>query len=295
MNARGVFDSLHDDDDQATMLYRAPRRTQSRTNFPPPVRAAVPQESRTRRSEMPPPAARRPYNPPPMRAPAITLESVPARAPRPSYVPVTESTPALAFDADSGEHFTRTPTVPVPRPAEARSKLPYLAAGVLALAAGALVVLLAGGNKQSYPDAWASGAAASSAHGAMRVAAAEQPAQPAAVQPVAAAQPVAVAPAAAEDRIYAAAFAASYQAAERAMGAPHKTAPVAPRRALEAHEAPVAHEPAAPKPVVASKPVAHEAPAPKTPKSKADKAIDAELSESKTDKKRVDDVLLDSL
>lgn len=301
VNARGVFDSirlgdlddppkagvapqsgLDDDDDQATMLYKAPRRANGArhaSNFPPPVRVVAPAEPRARRSEMPPPA---------MRVPAITLESIPARAPRPSITAATESTPAMAFDAESGEH--RTPTVPVPRLVEQRSKLPYLAAGVLALAAGALVVLFAGVGKRSYPEAWAAGAAASSAQS--HLAAAAPPAQPAAA-PVLAhpAAPIAPPSSTTEDRIYAAAFAASYAAAE----APVRSARVAARAP---RETPAAAKPETKKPeavVAFEKPVKAEKPAKAEKPVKAGKGADEEVSGARKDMHSADDVLLDTL
>lgn len=141
LNARGVFDTLREreqGDDQATLLVRRSQRDR-------PVSAAAPRI------------------PAPPRMPVIHLETVSARAPRQAITTATESTPAVCFDADSGEYSARTPTMPVPRMPSARpiGLLPYLAAGVLALAAGALVVLLAGaGSRSAFPTAWATGAAA---------------------------------------------------------------------------------------------------------------------------------------
>ena len=118
--------------------------------------------------------------PRPARMPAIQLEPVAARAPRAVFAPPAESTPALAFDmADSGAIPARI-TMPVPRAVPSASKLPYLASGVLALAAGALVVLLAGLGRPAaaeFPATWSTGAVA-------RSAAAVQP-SPASVPPIA--------------------------------------------------------------------------------------------------------------
>ncbi len=141
VNARGVFDTLREPegaDEQATLMVRRSRPARPVTTVAPRI-------------------------PAPPRMPVIHLETVSARAPRQPITTATESTPAVCFDADSGEHSARTPTMPVPRMPSAHpiGRLPYLAAGVLALAAGALVVLLAGaGSKSAFPTAWATGAAA---------------------------------------------------------------------------------------------------------------------------------------
>lgn len=158
VNARGVFAGTSRDDrgdDEATLMYqpqRRPNNVRSASHFP-----LAP------------------------RLPVIQLESVPALPP--SQLVVAESTPAVTFDAESGE-YARVPTMPVPRMSVAprAHRLPYFAAGVLALAAGALVVLLAGVGKKSapFPTAWQTGTAAASA----------QTAQPATARPTPVAQSV---------------------------------------------------------------------------------------------------------
>ena len=130
-----------EDDDEATLLYNPARAvTTKRTSRP--ARPVISAEVAIPKAP---------------RAPALTLESVPARAPAP-----TESTPALTFDAESGEYLARAATTVRPPAFASRkeSKLPFFAGGALALAAGALVVLLAGGGKKSYPSEWHVGAAA---------------------------------------------------------------------------------------------------------------------------------------
>lgn len=202
VNARGVFDSVGDfadGDDQATLMYQPQRRphgARHASHFPPPVRVVKPAAAPVRRASSPAVAAvRQSEIPAAPRVPAIQLESIPARAPRPSVLAATESTPALSFDADSGE-YARVPTMPVPRMpsvAPRANRLPYLAAGVMALAAGALVVLLAGIGKKpssSFPTAWETGVAASS--GQIAQAGAAQLAAPLApTRPTYAAQPAA--------------------------------------------------------------------------------------------------------
>ena len=180
VNARGVFHSVpepdevavgdlpkprtflvadDEDDDKKTEMYR-PRRN----GRPMPARAA-------RVVEPAPPPVRTPLPsvqirpdvqiPRPARMPGLQLETVAARAPRTSIPAGSESTPAVSFQADRELTPTRT-TVPVPR-ATTPSRLPYLASGVLALAAGALVVLLAGvGKRTPYPASWERGAVAES-------------------------------------------------------------------------------------------------------------------------------------
>lgn len=203
VNARSVFAAFdpapHDEEDQATLLFRPARRAaggRHASNFPPPIRAAVVPAigrptARRDRSEMPPPAGARSASPHTLRTPVLSLETVSALPPR-TVIVATESTPAMALGSDSGEYTPSTPTMPVPRMPVAASKLPFLAAGMLALAAGAMVALLAGpGRKVEDPAAWATVATTSSLATPKAAATAPGPAAMVrAPEPVVSAEPV---------------------------------------------------------------------------------------------------------
>ena len=276
-NARGVFDSFDpqqgaaDEEEQATLLFRPTRRAAGRHagNFPPPVQRAVVVASspRVNRADLAPRAPRRASTPPTLRAAGLSLEPVVTLPALRTVIVATESTPAMALDADSGEYTPSRPTMPVPRMPVRSSKLPFAAAGVLALAAGALVVLFAAARtKHEDPSAWATGPSTTSAALA-NPAAAAAPHAVAAGQPLSTPTPAPVTPRVADPE----------PAFEPAQVAGSVRSAPAPK--------PVAARPAPPavRPVPAAAPAAPAKPVePKAPKA-AKGAADEEVAKAKAD------------
>ena len=299
MNARGVFHSVGEfgerapramrpswpdalearasleDDDEATLLYNPARAvTTKRTSRP--ARPVISAEVAIPKAP---------------RAPALTLESVPARAPAP-----TESTPALTFDAESGEYLARAATTVRPPAFASRkeSKLPFFAGGALALAAGALVVLLAGGGKKSYPSEWHVGAAAQPIAANTNLAPVVQapaPVEPVYMEPVqapvAVVAPVVVAPV----------VVAPEQ--EPAVTPTPKSTPVAKSAPVVVKSEPVAKSAPVAAPVAKAEPVkpakAEPAPEPVAKKGKKGNAGDEEVSNAREAASEAGALLGDSL